>query len=246
MWTHSDVYAVRMSRGHRETLTKTVVVDAAIAFIEEKGYEALTMRSLADRLGVVPMALYRHVHDKVDLELAVVDRAMTRVRVPDPSLDWRTALEELNAEIRTQLLRLPGIMAPLLARPNIGITAMTLREYSVGVLRRAGFSGRDAERGTALLLISTIGFVALEVPRRAHGYFPDGTSSAERMAEFAMLPASHFPHTAELGTDPGEFVSDEQFRFGVRCILDGLQARRDAGGEVRRPGRSSRGRRTSP
>jgi TetR/AcrR family tetracycline transcriptional repressor len=209
-----------------------VVVDAAIALIHDEGYEALTMRSLAGRLGVVPMALYRHVRDKVDLELAVVDRAMTRVGIPDASLDWRTALEQLNAEIRAQLLQLPGIMAPLLARPNIGITAMTLREYSIGVLRRAGFSGRDAERGTALLLISTIGFVALEVPRRAHGYFPDGTSSPDRLAEFAMLPAEHFPHTVELGTDPGEFVSDEQFLFGIRCILDGLQSRLVADGPV--------------
>jgi AcrR family transcriptional regulator len=210
--------------GHvRSPLCRTTVVDAAVELLEQQGYEALTMRRLADHLGVVPMALYRHVNDKLDLEGAVVDRAMMRVTLPEPDAHWRDAMTALSGEIRDNLLRLPGLIAPLLARPNLGINAMTIRELTIGILRRAGFDGRDAERDTALLLLYTIGFVALEIPRRANGYHADGSADPELEEQFATLPPAMFPNTVELGTRPGEFVSDAQFAFGLERILDGME-----------------------
>ena len=208
---------------HARPLCRATVVDAAIEVLESQGYEALTMRRLADHLDVVPMALYRHVSDKVDLEGAVVDRAMTRVSLPVPDADWRDAMTSLNGDIRRNLLMLPGLIAPLLARPNLGINAMTIRELSIGILRRAGFNGHDAERDTALLLVYTIGFVALEMPRRATGYHADGSSDPELEQQFSKLPAAMFPNTVELRTRPGEFVSDAQFDFGLTRILDGME-----------------------
>jgi hypothetical protein len=127
----------------------------------------------------------------------------------------------LARSVRTTLLAHPGMVAPLLAEPRIGFNALTVRERSIAVLRGDGFRGDVAERATSLVLSYAIGFVALEVPRRRAGYAPDGSAEPHLQAAFD-LPAERFPHTVELGTRAGEFVSDEQFEFGLATIIAGL------------------------
>lgn len=195
-------------------LSREAVVDAAFRLVDAHGFDALTMRSVAEQLGVVPMALYRHVADKGDLVDAVLDVAMARVELPNADSTWRDAMVTLASSIRATLLSRPGMVAPLLAEPRIAFPALTLRERSIAVLRGSGFSGPDAERATALVLTYTIGFVALEVPRRRAGYRPDGSAEPELQARFD-LPVALFPNTVVLGTRAGEFVNDEQFDFGL-------------------------------
>ena len=71
-------------RDERRRLTRDDVLAEAIDLIDQQGLDALTMRNLADRLGVVPMALYRHVSNKDDLMEGVLDRAVAGVDLPDP------------------------------------------------------------------------------------------------------------------------------------------------------------------
>ncbi len=180
------------------------------------------MRSLAGELGVVPMALYRHVADKRDLVDAVLDRAMARVELPTADAPWRDGMTLLARSVRTTLLDHPGMVAPLLAEPRIGFNALSVRERSIAVFRGNGFRGDVAERATSLVLTYAIGFVALEVPRRRAGYAPDGSAEPHLQAAFD-LPVELFPNTVELGTRAGMFVSDEQFEFGLTSIIAGLE-----------------------
>ena len=71
-------------------LSREVVVDAALRLVDTQGFDAMTMRAVAGELGVVPMALYRHVTDKRDLVDAVLDRAMARVELPAVDSPWRS------------------------------------------------------------------------------------------------------------------------------------------------------------
>ena len=216
-----------MSRLHRvpsvtsPALSRDAVVDAALRLVDTQGFDSLTMRSLAGELGVVPMALYRHVADERDLVDAVLDRAMARVELPAVDSPWRDGMVLLAQSVRTTLLAHPGMVAPLLAEPRIGFNALTVRERSIAVLRGNGFRGDVAERATSLVLTYSIGFVALEVPRRRAGYAPDGSAEPHLQAAFD-LPVELFPNTVELGTRAGMFVSDEQFEFGLTRVIFGL------------------------
>lgn len=203
------------------TLSRDAVVDAALRLVDTQGFDALTMRSLAGELGVVAMALYRHVTDKRDLVDAVLDRAMARVELPGADSPWRDGMVVLARSVRSTLLDHPGMVAPLLAEPRIGFNALTVRERSIAVLRGNGFRGDVAERATSLVLTYAIGFVALEVPRRRAGYAPDGSAEPHLQAAFD-LPVELFPNTVELGTRAGMFVSDKQFEFGLDRIIAGL------------------------
>ena len=99
-------------RDERRRLTRDDVLAEAIDLIDQQGLDALTMRNLADRLGVVPMALYRHVRNKDDLMEGVLDRAVASVDLPDPGLGWRDGLAALADSIRTTMLRHPADRGP--------------------------------------------------------------------------------------------------------------------------------------
>jgi AcrR family transcriptional regulator len=93
-------------RGHRERLNRSKVVRAAIDLADQDGFEALTMRRLAERLSVVPMALYKHVADKDELLDAMVDLVFAEVQVPTAE-GWRPPMRIRAVSMRQALLRHP-------------------------------------------------------------------------------------------------------------------------------------------
>src|SRR5262249_49992247 len=126
-----------MARLDRET-----VVDAAFALADDQGLEALTLRRVAARLGVTPMALYRHVDSKEALLDEVTERLYELLALPDVGTEWWDALAEIARSARSVLLAHPWA-APLFARPLAGPHARALDEALQGALRGAGFSTAD-------------------------------------------------------------------------------------------------------
>jgi hypothetical protein len=124
------------------------------------------------------------------------------------------------------MLAHPEIAARVVDRPSLGPAALRIGEYGIGRLRSAGFADTDAEHGANLVVVYALGFAALEVPRRAGG---DGEHSARLHDAYATLSPDEFPHTAALRPSPLGLVSEEQFDFGLDCLLDGLAARRPSG-----------------
>lgn len=209
----------------RGRLDREAVLRAAIALIDDEGLDALTMRSLADRLEVVPMALYRHVRNKDDLIDGVLDRAAAEVRLPTDDLGWRDGLAALARSIRDTMLRHPAVAARVIDRPSLGPASIQIGEYGMGLLRDAGFDDRVAEQGLNLVVAYALGFVALEVPRLpSSGVALDDAGLADL---YDALPADEFPHTAAVRPRPASIVSEEQFEFGLRCVLDGIAAAPD-------------------
>ena len=76
------------------------VVDEALAVADADGLEGLSMRTLAQRLGVVPMALYKHVANKDDLIDGMVDRVWEEVEAPAPDISWRDAMRLRSVSLR--------------------------------------------------------------------------------------------------------------------------------------------------
>ena len=82
----------RVKRGRPAQLSRDAVLDAADAILASGGVDSVTIRRVADSLGSSPMALYRHVRDKDDLLLALVDRLAQRLEFPPLPADPRTRL----------------------------------------------------------------------------------------------------------------------------------------------------------
>lgn len=122
-----------MSRLDRET-----VVDTAIGIAEDGGLEAVTLRRVAQRLGVTPMALYRHVEDKEDLLDRMADQLYGELTVVDEPADWWDGVAALARSFRRLLLARPWA-APLFARPLSGPNGHAVDETLSKCLIQAGF-----------------------------------------------------------------------------------------------------------
>jgi len=180
------------------------VVDAATLIVADEGYDALTIRSLAARLGVAPMSLYHHVRDKDDLLDEVVDRLLERFWRPDADeSDWTGWLAEAAARLRAFLVGQPAAMHVYLRHPVASPAALTRMASMLAVLQRGGFDEHAALRAYAAVQTYTIGFAALEASRERSR----STSEADD------------PMRAQLAA----FTSPQQFADGLRFLLDGIE-----------------------
>ena len=108
----------------RGSLTREEIIKEALALLEEHGPGALSMRRLADRLGVAPNALYTHVRGKADLIDGLIDQVYAGLTLkPDPTGDWTQQLATLSQEIRAHLLAHPAVVPYALQQPGLAPTA---------------------------------------------------------------------------------------------------------------------------
>ena len=129
-----------VTRPGRARLTRDDVVAAALQLTREVGMSGLTMRGLADALGVTPMAAYHWVDSKQALINLVLEAVQEEIALTPRSGSWRERLACLAIATRSAVLRYPDVGAALLAAPA-GPRARELMAESLSLLREAGFRG---------------------------------------------------------------------------------------------------------
>jgi TetR/AcrR family transcriptional regulator, tetracycline repressor protein len=209
----------------RGFLSRELIIKEALALLDEQGPGALSMRRLADHLGVAPTALYTHVRGKADLIDGLIDQVYAGLTLnPDPTGDWTQQLATLSQQIRDHLLAHPAVVPYALQQPGLGPHSLRLGEAIYNVLRPAGFSDQAVVGTVYALLTYILGFVALEVARA--GTDPQTSDEFVRRmwAFFAALPPGEFPHTVDLAAQLARISTDDQFQFGIRTFLAGLNA----------------------
>jgi TetR/AcrR family tetracycline transcriptional repressor len=214
----------------RPQLTRERVVAEALAVIAQEGVQALTMRSLAARLGVVPGALYHHLRNKEQLQDLVLDGVLAELdfRV-DPSLPWAERIKLLAHRLRTVLEDHPGVAGVLKTRDPLGPHSLALAEAFLGPLQAAGFPGREAGLAFFLLVDYTVGF-AVSSPRTSvnEQRVRDAAIRAQLHEFFRSLPAERFPALVALGEHVWLDNRDERFTAGLDVLVDGLEHARHA------------------
>jgi AcrR family transcriptional regulator len=234
----------------RPQLTRQRVVAEALAVIAEDGIQALTMRSLAARLGVVPGALYHHVRNKQQLQDLVLDGVLAEVDVHlDPSLTWPQQLKALAHRLRQVLEDHPGVAAILKTRDPLGPHSLALAEAFLAPLQAAGFADRQAGLAFFLLVDYTIGF-AVSSPATSinEQRVRDAAIRTQLHEFFRSLPPDRFPALVALGEHVWVDNREERFTAGLDVLADGLeQARRSLhrpalGGRPTTTARTTRGR----
>jgi AcrR family transcriptional regulator len=213
----------------RRFLSRELVIETALALLDQHGPGALSMRRLADHLGVAPNALYTHVHGKADLIDGLIDQVYAGLELdPDPARDWTEQLAALSRDVRAQLLAHPAVVPFAIQQPGLGPHGLRLGEAIYGILRPAGLSDQATVSIVYALLTYILGFVALEVPRA--GTDPQTSDEFVRRLQgfFAALPPGEFPYTVELAPLLARISTDDQFEFGIRTFIDGLRARQAA------------------
>jgi AcrR family transcriptional regulator len=205
----------------RAPLSRKRVLAGAIAIADRDGIGALTIRSLAQELGVKPMAIYHHVAGKEEILDGIVDVVFDEIELPPADTDWRSALRRRAMSARQVLRRHPWAARLLESRATPGPATLRHHDTVLGTLRRGGFSIPMAGHAYALLDAFVYGFALTEAA------LPFDADTAPEVAQAIMsqFPTDAYPHLVEFATDhvlqPGYDYGDE-FGFGLDLILDGL------------------------
>jgi len=219
----------------RAPLTRERALDAAVALADREGLEALTMRRLAEVLGVEAMSLYHHVPNKDAILDGMVDRVFLEIEAPRADLDWRAALRRRMCAVRDVLVRHRWALRILETRAHPGEATLAHHDAVLGRLRAAGFPVRLAAHAYAVLDSYVLGFVHTELS------LPFQTPEEGRAVAAGILdalPPGAYPHLAELTRElvlpPGaNYTYADEFDFGLDLVLDGLA--RALAGETRTP-----------
>jgi len=210
----------------RLRLSEERVLGAAIQIADKSGIESLTMRKLAQKLGVEAMTLYYYVTKKDDILDGILDLVVSEIEVPSSEGDWKTALRGSAISAHQVLLRHPWACSLMMSPARIRPARMHYMESLLGRLRTAGFSAEMTHHAYHAFDSHILGFTMWEV-----GYSAGAKALPDLGASFRRtFPVDRYPYIAEHMEqhDVKSSRADGEFGFGLDLILDGLERIRDA------------------
>ncbi|MFD9533328.1 TetR/AcrR family transcriptional regulator C-terminal domain-containing protein [Streptomyces sp. NPDC060010] len=231
--------------GRRAPLNRERVLRAAIALADDGGIESLSMRKLAQELGVVPMALYKHVPNKEQLLDGMVDTVVARIDLPASGSGWKDVVRGRVLSARRVLLRHRWAAQVIESRTGPTPAVLEYLDSMIGTFRDGGFSVDLTHHAMHAMGSRLLGF-SQELFDDSGSGGPNGDPSdgpksdpngdpnggAEALAAGAAM-AARYPRIAELAagaTHDGTSVvgarrCDDQFEFefALDLILDGLE-----------------------
>jgi AcrR family transcriptional regulator len=203
------------------TLTPEDIAATALELVDRDGLEALSMRRLADELGVGTMTLYGYFRSKAELLDALMDASVTtsHVELPDDA-PWRERITTLTHTMRAWLERHPGLVQIRMQQTMTRPRQVRVTEQVVRALLDAGLDKAEAARAFRVLFTYVFGSVAFSPTASAD------TARAEVRAAMAALPPADYPLLSSMTDEAAAAVAgDEQFDYGLELILDGIEAR---------------------
>lgn len=205
----------------RTPLNRDKVLHTAVRFADEHGLAALSMRKLAQTLGVEAMSLYNHVTNKDDLLDGIADLVVAEMGVPEVGADWKAAMRARAIAAHEALLRHPWANGLIGTRLNVGPAMLRYVDATVGCLRAAGFSYQLADRAWNAMDSHIYGFTLQQVNFPLQ---PDEYASAAQQF-LPLIPADRFPYMNALSqlVIDGKHTGIADFSFGLNLILDGLE-----------------------
>lgn len=209
----------------RLPLSKERVLAAAVALADRGGIDSLSMRNLADELGVVPMALYKHVANKEELLDWMVDAIVGEIDPPNAGAGWKAAMRQRILSARRVLKRHPWAASVLESRPNPTPAVLAYMDSMIGLLLDGGFSVDLAHHSMHAIGSRLMGFT--------QELFDDSAAPASELPpELVREMARRYPNVARIAlgashdgaTIVGGGCDDQaEFEFALDLMLDGLE-----------------------
>ena len=198
-------------------LSRDKVIAAGLALVDKTGADTITMRGLADAVGVTPMALYNHFSSKRDLLSAVAQQVVGAAQFDGHHASWRDQVHHCFEVLRSLCLRHPGLPKLLEIEGAAPACVFAPMEVTLRALQEAGLDDVDSVRTYFLLTSFTLGQAAYQT----RGPIPDLEPSEQNRAE--RIAGRGYRATERLDL-PSAWDFDASFAFGVSLILNGVEA----------------------
>ena len=209
----------------RVPLSRERILRTAVALADGGGVESASMRKIVQELGVVPMALYKHVSGKDELLDGMVDVVVGEIDPPAPNVDWMTAVRRRILSARRALLRHPWASRVIESRTDPTPTVLGYMDSMIGMFRAGGFSIDLTHHAMHAMGSRLMGF--------SQELFNDSADAAPEVeAEMYEAMADTYPSIYELvltithddASVVGPGCDDQfEFEFALDLLLDGLE-----------------------
>jgi AcrR family transcriptional regulator len=204
-----------MSKVNREEIAR-----AALEMLDEEGLDALSMRRLADRLGVGTMTLYGYVRSKQELLDAAVGAAVEDFDFELPEGGLRERMRAHVHGVRELFELHPSLPALRARQPIVQPAAFRMTEQAIQILLDAGFPPEEAPRAFRVIFVYEFGSLVFG------GTEPSPEQRRTVRAALQLLPEDEFSAVSRVAEHlPGTVGGREQFDYGLELILDALEAR---------------------
>jgi TetR/AcrR family tetracycline transcriptional repressor len=225
---HDAARAPRKSGSPREPITAERLADVALDLIDRHGVEGLTVRSLAQALGVGTMTIYWYVQNKEEVLDLVADRILADVEIPPVGGDWRVAGRTAALAVRRRMMAHARAVSVMVGRGSFGPNGMRMIEQALAIFRAAGFD--DVEAADAYFAFSNYvtGFCLMQTTTVAVAGQPDidrRTYAGMVASYIASLPPGLYPNLQAAAPRIFTASLDDRFAFGVDCLITGLEAK---------------------
>ena len=201
------------------SLSREAIASAALELTDREGVEALSMRTLADRLEVGTMTLYGYFRSKDELleaMVAIATEDAPQITAGDGT--WKEQLANLMRGVRATLAEHPTGVQLRLQRPLLSPAALRVTEDAMRIMSAAGFTPEQAARAYRTMFVYTFGFASFNPPAA------DAEAKRQARAALAALPKAEYPSLAAAIEEAVDATGgDEQFEFGLALLLDGLE-----------------------
>ncbi|NEQ50909.1 MAG: TetR family transcriptional regulator [Leptolyngbya sp. SIO3F4] len=203
-------------------LSRDLILKTAIQLADDRGIEVLSMRKLAQRLGVKAMSLYNHVANKDDLIDGMVDIVVGEINVPNIGANWKTAMRQRAISAHGVLLRHPWATMAMVSRANVGPSMLRYVNATLGCLVEAGFSFEMADHVWNAIDSHIYGFTL----QKLNFPFEEAEYADTAKQYVAMLPAEKYPYLNKLThyVMEREYDGIHNFEFGLELILNSLDS----------------------
>lgn len=224
----------RPKRGPKPRLTVEQIVRAAMGVADVEGLAALSMRRVADELGVAPMSLYTYVPSKAELIDVMLDAVYGELARPENVAGgWRARLERIARENWALYHRHRWMLQIAMSRPVMGPNLIAKYDYELRALSEVGLT--EVEMDSMVSLVN--GYVegaARRSVEAAQAEQHTGMSDAQWWEAHAPLlakvfDASRYPTAARVGAAAGAaygsaYPPEHAFEFGLQRVLDGIES----------------------
>lgn len=205
----------------RTPLDLTRILGAATELADDGGLDAMSMRRLADALGVTPMALYKHVRDREELVDAMLDRVVASIAEPRPGMPWKQSLRERILAARAALLQHPWAREAIETRTTASPIVLSYMDSLMGIMFEGGLSADLVHHGMHALSTRMWGFTRDVLPT------PSPPADPEERALAMRAFAAHYPSIVRMATTAtgAGHACDEasEFGFALDILLDALE-----------------------
>ena len=203
------------------------MLQGAVALADASGLQAFSMRGLAQELGVVPMALYKHVANKEELLDGMVDIVFGEIELPPRDLDWRSAMRRRAISTHEALIRHTWAIGMMESRQP-GPANLRNHNAVMGCLRDAGFPFKMAIHAYSVQDAYIYGFALQEMDTAFET--PESAGEAAQKRTRTIAAPENYPYLAEIAAKlPGSgYDNSVEFAWGLDLILDALERLRDA------------------